>query len=504
VNVVTFFESCVTILEAHCHIFVQSQSLSGQIWSEHVLQICILIISDHLILIIMKLNIKSFVILFALIISSATFPKQASAQPADVSFQVFYDQLSPYGQWINYQNYGYVWLPDVGSDFVPYSTAGHWIFTNDGWTWVSDYDWGWAPFHYGRWAFDNAYGWLWVPGEEWGPSWVNWRQADGYYGWSPMEPGITIVASFGRPYDSNNDHWMFVRDRDFERPDINRYYVNRTDHDRIIRNSTVIRTTNIDNTRHSTYVTGPARADLQRVTGRQIKPVAIRENSKPGQQLNNGQLQMYRPQMNKNNKGDHKVAPSNITNIKDVKRPSERGSTNQPRTATPNNKVNQQPNNPRPQNNSTAKPVQQQQQVKPQQIQPQHQQQQVKPQQAQPQQQHQQQAKPQQTQPQRQPQQAKPQQTQPQQQHQQQQAKPQQVQPQRQQQQTQPQQAQPQRQQQQQQAKPQQVQPQRQQQQAQPQQAQPQQAQPQRQQQQAQPQQQPKESKPEQDKKRNE
>lgn len=118
----------------HWYIFVQLQLCSGQIRSKYAFQISILIISDHLILIIMKLNIKSFVILLALIISSATFPKQTSAQPADVSFQVFYDQLSPYGQWINYQNYGYVWLPDVGSDFVPYSTAGHWVLTDDGWT----------------------------------------------------------------------------------------------------------------------------------------------------------------------------------------------------------------------------------------------------------------------------------------------------------------------------------------------------------------------------------
>jgi len=307
---------------------------------------------------------------------------------------------------------------------------------------------------------------------------VNWRQADGYYGWSPMEPGISIDASFGRPYDSNNDHWMFVRDRDFERPEINRYYVNRTDHDRIIRNSTVIRTTHIDNTRHSTYVTGPAQADLQRVTGKQIKPVAIRENSKPGQQLNNGQLQMYRPQMNKNNNSDRKVAPSKITNIKDVKRPSERGGTNQPRTATPTNNVKQQPNIAKPQNKNIVKPVQQTRTTTP--ANNIKQQPQAKPQQAQPQRQ-QQQAKPQQSQPQRQQQQAKPQQSQPQ--RQQQQAKPQQAQPQRQQQQAKPQQAQPQRQQQQ---------------------AKPQQAQPQRQPQQAQPQQQPQQSKPEQDKKRNE
>ena len=36
-------------------------------------------------------------------------------------------------------------------DFVPYTTAGHWVYDDD-YVWVSDYDWGWAPFHYGRWV----------------------------------------------------------------------------------------------------------------------------------------------------------------------------------------------------------------------------------------------------------------------------------------------------------------------------------------------------------------
>ena len=123
---------------------------------------------------------------------------RASAQQPDVSFQVFYDQLSPYGQWIDYPNYGYVWIPDAGSDFAPYSTRGHWIITDYGFTWVSDYDWGWAPFHYGRWDYDNYYGWFWIPDNEWGPAWVSWRRADGYYGWEPMGPGISINISFGQ------------------------------------------------------------------------------------------------------------------------------------------------------------------------------------------------------------------------------------------------------------------------------------------------------------------
>ena len=294
----------------------------------------------------MKRTFTGLVILLVMTMSSVILPKQTSAQQSDVDFQVFYDELSPYGEWVDYQNYGYAWIPDAGSDFVPYSTDGHWVLSDYGWTWVSDYEWGWAPFHYGRWDYDNYYGWLWIPDNQWGPAWVNWRQADGYYGWSPMEPGISLSIGFGRAYSSTNDHWMFVRDRDFERPEINRYFVNRTDHDRIVRNSSVIRTTYVDNSRHATYVTGPARADVQRYTGRQINRVSIRENSKPGQRMNNGQLEMYRPLVNKNNNRERKAAPERITNLKDVKRPSERSGTNQQRNATPANNARQQQQQP--------------------------------------------------------------------------------------------------------------------------------------------------------------
>ncbi len=85
-----------------------------------------------------------------------------------VGFQTFYDELEPYGTWVNYPRYGYVWRYRLATtDFRPYSTNGRWVYTDDGWTWVSDYDWGWAPFHYGRWLYDDELGWLWVPGNEW-------------------------------------------------------------------------------------------------------------------------------------------------------------------------------------------------------------------------------------------------------------------------------------------------------------------------------------------------
>src|SRR5258708_38255761 len=97
----------------------------------------------------------------------------ASTQQVSVSFQLFYDQLSPYGNWVTYSNYGYAWLPGVPG-FRPYFSDGYWVFTDAGWMWVSYYDWGWAPFHYGTWVFDPLYGWLWVPGYNWSPAWVTW------------------------------------------------------------------------------------------------------------------------------------------------------------------------------------------------------------------------------------------------------------------------------------------------------------------------------------------
>jgi len=296
-----------------------------------------------------------------MVISLITLAKPASAQQSNVSFQVFYDQLSPYGQWVNYPNYGYVWIPDMGPDFVPYSTGGHWIMTDYGWTWVSDYDWGWAPFHYGRGDYDNYYGWLWVPDNEWGPSWVTWRRADGYYGWEPMAPGISISMSFGGAYNSHGDHWMFVRDRDIERPDIRRYYVNRTDHDRIVRNSSVINKTYFDNRRHTTYVSGPPREDVQRATGRKINPVTIQENNKPGQNLGNGQLRIYRPQVVKNNNNGQKPTPTRVSNLKDVRRTSERTTTTQLRNVNPQDNRDQQQRNSTPTvRNNNNEPVQQQ------------------------------------------------------------------------------------------------------------------------------------------------
>ncbi|MGI8951553.1 MAG: DUF6600 domain-containing protein [Chitinophagaceae bacterium] len=302
----------------------------------------------------MKNSIKIFILLFVLNAGINIIPQKVSAQQVSVSMQLFYDQLSPYGQWVNHPRYGYTWVPSVQVGFAPYSTGGHWIFTNDGWTWVSDYDWGWAPFHYGRWYLDASYGWLWVPDTHWGPAWVTWRRASGYYGWTPLGPRETVSTGFRRAKTIPSDRWIFVKDNDFGRPDANRYYVNRSQNVTIIKNSTIINNVYVDKSRNVTYVRGPQRDEVQKVTGREIKPVVIKEVNKPEQKVTNGQLEIYKPVVQKTNNGI-KPAPKKVVNLSDVKQNSNNASksdNNQSNNNPPNN--NSSDNNNKASNNNNA------------------------------------------------------------------------------------------------------------------------------------------------------
>jgi hypothetical protein len=105
----------------------------------------------------------------------------------------FQATLDPHGTWVNDPTYGTIWIPnadEVGSDFAPYVSAGHWAY-EDGDVWVSDYAWGWAAFHYGRWVWLRDRGWSWIPGRLYSDAWVVWRIGDdttAYAGWAPMPP----------------------------------------------------------------------------------------------------------------------------------------------------------------------------------------------------------------------------------------------------------------------------------------------------------------------------
>ncbi len=284
----------------------------------------------------MKTLFKIVALLLIINLYSVFIPQSLSAQQRQelISFQVFYDELNPYGFWVNYPNYNYVWIPNVDANFAPYSTAGQWIMTEYGWTWVSGYSWGWAPFHYGRWDYDDYYGWFWIPGNEWGPSWVVWRKARGYYCWAPMRPGMSIGMNFDSRYEDVN-HWNFVQYSDFGKTNIGNYYVDNNQYKRIIRNSSLINNTYNDNRRNSRYISGPSLKEVRRETGRQIGSIAITDYNRPGQLFENNQLQLYRPQVESNRNNNQRSAPSVITKLRDVRSPKERIDSYRRKTITP-------------------------------------------------------------------------------------------------------------------------------------------------------------------------
>ncbi|MBL1409851.1 DUF6600 domain-containing protein [Sphingobacterium faecale] len=121
----------------------------------------------------MKRGITVLIVTLVCIFTNLLQPSTAQAQfYGGISFDVFYDELSPYGYWDRDPSYGDIWYPNQGRNFRPYGSNGYWAMTEYGNTWVSGYPWGWAPFHYGRWVHNSYRGWGWIPGYEWGPAWV--------------------------------------------------------------------------------------------------------------------------------------------------------------------------------------------------------------------------------------------------------------------------------------------------------------------------------------------
>ncbi|CAN5447295.1 hypothetical protein BH09BAC6_BH09BAC6_04550 [soil metagenome] len=275
--------------------------------------------------------------------------QQAYADPQQTD-QVFYDELSPYGQWIDYPEYGYVWQPNVDPDFRPYETNGQWAYSEYGWTWVSNYSWGWAPFHYGNWFFDGNYGWMWAPGNQWAPAWVTWSQSGDYYGWAPVPPRQSYNSGW-RPRDND---WNFVNARN-----INRGYV----HNYVVRNSNVARNVsyiNNENVSGGRYNRGPRVNDVETRTNSRITPVRVSGSTRPGHSFTKDQLVIYRPTINQNtNTGNNRPAPRNPENYRQGgnQRPDRNQNRPNPNKNQPNNRPDRNQN--RPGNNQNNQPAQQ-------------------------------------------------------------------------------------------------------------------------------------------------
>jgi hypothetical protein len=253
----------------------------------------------------------------ALLLLSIQPTKAASKSYHGVTFQVFYDELSPFGDWVKDARYGYIWLPAVYDDFHPYGTNGYWVMTEFGNTWVSDYDWGWATFHYGRWYFDDYYqSWAWIPGYEWAPAWVSWRSGGGFYGWAPLGPGLSVNVLMNIP----SRHWVFIPYGRIYHRNLNRFYSPFAYHHtkiKLINRTTVINTTVVY--ANYNYYSGPSHRELERVT-RQVVPVyALRSSQAPGREaISRNEVRMYRPEIDQSRGRTLEARPSRVLESKEA------------------------------------------------------------------------------------------------------------------------------------------------------------------------------------------
>jgi hypothetical protein len=241
-----------------------------------------------------------------------------------VSFNDFYTNLAPYGQWIEDEHYGFVWSPTVDNNFRPYYTNGRWAQTDYGNTWISDYPWGWACFHYGRWTFDTYYGWLWVPGSDWGPAWVSWRSGTGTFGWAPLSPDYEISAKELNAYRCPKDWWVMLPAKYLYGGNYYRYLTGP------FGNSTVLDgTSGADNMYSSggvNYIAGPTLPQAEKASDKQVTMYHLNNAGTPrAAYVHNDMIKMYKPREIKAYlaTGEHPVPPAVVAAPRPVSRQPE-------------------------------------------------------------------------------------------------------------------------------------------------------------------------------------
>lgn len=255
-----------------------------------------------------------FLIFSMVIVFGAEAHKHKKAQ-VTISIQTFYDQLSPYGDWIYTPDYGYVWRPyfDNPASFRPYSSNGNWVYTDYGWTWVSGYDWGWATFHYGRWDFDNYLGWMWIPGYEWAPAWVSWGSYNNYYGWAPLGPNIYIQTNWYAP----DPWWTFVPRNRFCSHNWNHYIYGRPVHVTHITHITNVYVNSNNHSNHNSWYYGPQVKEVERYNRGKVRRMEVVDSERPERvSVKNNSLKVYRPTVDNSRKD---VRPGEYRNVEQAR-----------------------------------------------------------------------------------------------------------------------------------------------------------------------------------------
>jgi hypothetical protein len=281
-----------------------------------------------------------------------TPPVYVGSPPPEVGY--FYDDLSPYGSWVQLDGVGWCWQPRVvvvNRSWRPYCDSGHWVFSDAGWFWQSDYSWGWAPFHYGRWQLHERCGWVWTPDRVWGPAWVTWRSEGDHCGWAPLPPhaefdvhlgyrfnGVAVAATFD--FGLRPDHFTFIAVRDFHDHDYAHRRLAPTEVTRIYNHTTVINNYVVNN---NTVINQGIRPEqVASATHTEIHKVAIRNVSAPSAAVATsrgaarGELAVYRPELKAPARPVNIVAQKVDQNHPVIQRPPPIATTTQLANSAPN------------------------------------------------------------------------------------------------------------------------------------------------------------------------
>ena len=291
----------------------------------------------------MKTLLKSLAVLTVLAFSFAPISVRAQDDSGGgdddqgVSFQTFYDQLGDQGTWVQTDDYGYVFQPNVSDpDWQPY-TDGGWVDSDAGYTWVSDEPWGWATYHYGRWVNIDGTGWVWVPGYRWAPAWVSWRYGGGYCGWAPLPPETLYGAEYGEPgvqvgfgfhfggdvdvnFNIGPGYYNFIRVEDMGERNYRHHFVDRSQNFVIINHTNNITNINVTNGRnnggfrqfHGITSGGPPINEINAHARQHIQTVQFTASNQPGRStLQGNTLAVFAPRVNPNSL--HEARPGTVT-----------------------------------------------------------------------------------------------------------------------------------------------------------------------------------------------
>jgi hypothetical protein len=114
-------------------------------------------------------------------------PSTPSAAHLPAGLETYGSTLDRYGSWEEDASEGWVWYPDVASDWQPY-TVGIWVAAGPyGWYWAGSDSWARPTHHYGRWGMGKRGRWYWRPDRRWAPAWVSWAVGPGYVAWCPLD-----------------------------------------------------------------------------------------------------------------------------------------------------------------------------------------------------------------------------------------------------------------------------------------------------------------------------